>query len=94
MLDIKISKLAYCEIDESKDYYNLQKDGLGLDFKSDIFTAVNNIASFPTLYPLISSNIRRCLLHRFPFSIFYAVRNNTVIILSVAHQHRKPKKWK
>ena len=36
MLDIKISKLAYCEIDESKDYYNLQKDGLGLDFKSDV----------------------------------------------------------
>lgn len=93
MLNIKISSFAYKEIEESKEYYNLQKDGLGLDFKSDVFSAVNNIASYPTLYPIISNEIRRCLLHRFPFSIFYSIRQNTIIILSVAHQHRTPRKW-
>lgn len=94
MLNIEISKLAYNEIEESKEYYNIQKDGLGFDFKGDVFTAVNNIATYPNLYPIMSNNIRRCLLHRFPFSIFYTQKQNTVLILSVAHQHRKPRHWK
>ena len=37
MYNIEISKLAYNEIEESKEYYNLQKDNFGLDFKSDVF---------------------------------------------------------
>ncbi len=91
MYNIEISKLAYNEIEESKEYYNLQKDNFGLDFKSDVFKAIKNIALSPNLYPIISDNIRRCLLHRFPFSIFYTVKQNTIVILSIAHQHRKPK---
>jgi hypothetical protein len=39
MYSIEISKFAYNEIEESKDYYNLQKDNFGLDFKSDVFKA-------------------------------------------------------
>ena len=91
MYNIEISKLAYNEIEESKEYYNLQKDNFGLDFKSDVFKAIKNIALSANLYPIISDNIRRCLLHRFPFSIFYTVKQNTIVILSIAHQHRKPK---
>ena len=94
MLNIEISEFAFKEIEESKEYYNLQKDNLGLDFKSDTLSAITNIATNPTLYPIISNNIRRCLLHRFPFSIFYIIKEKTIIILSVAHQHRKPKIWK
>lgn len=94
MYSIEISKFAYNEMEESKDYYNLQKDNFGLDFKSDVFKAIKNIASNPNLYPIISNNIRRCLLHRFPFSIFYSIVENRVVILSIAHQHRKPNHWK
>lgn len=54
---------------------------------------IKNIASSPNLYPIITNNIRRCLLHRFPFSIFYSVVENKVVILSIAHQHRKPNHW-
>lgn len=93
MYKIEISKFAYYEIEESKEYYNLQKDGFGLDFKNDVFKALNNIASQPNLYPIIDNKIRRCLMHRFPFSIFYTIQNQTILILSIAHQHRKPNNW-
>ena len=53
MLKVEISKLAYDEIEESKQYYNLQKENLGIDFKTDVYHCVKNIASFPTLYPII-----------------------------------------
>ena len=42
------------------------------------------------LYPNITNDLKRTVLHRFPYSIFYAITDNTILILSVAHQHRKP----
>ena len=52
-MTIKISKKAFLEIEDAKEYYNLQQKGLGDSFKSDL-------------------------------------KNDTILILSVAHQHRKP----
>ena len=89
--NIEISEYAHVEIDDAREFYNLQKDGLGDDFKYDVFLAITNIATFPNLYPNINTNVKRCLLHRFPYSIFYAIREQSVVILSVAHQHRKPR---
>lgn len=91
MLKIEISEYAFNEIEESKDFYNLQKVGLGDDFKKDIQNAIKSISHNPNLYPQIDARVRRCLLHRFPFSIFYSTNETTAIILSVAHQHRKPR---
>jgi plasmid stabilization system protein ParE len=89
-MTLKISKLAFLEIEDAKEYYNLQKSTLGDTFKDDVKKSIENIKQFPTLYPNITNNIKRCLLHRFPFSIFYAISDDTILILSVAHQHRKP----
>lgn len=88
-----VSKFAKEEIENAKEYYNLQQPNLGDSFKKDIKDTVDNISRFPTLYPFIIDNIQRVVLHRFPYSIFYAIEKNTIVILSVAHQHRKPFYW-
>ena len=94
-MNLKILELASLEIEDGKEYYNLQKDGLGDDFKEDIKAAINNIISFPNLYPKLEYNLRRVLLHRFSYSIFYFIDNEAdiIIVLSVAHQRRKPYYW-
>lgn len=89
--NIEISEYAHGEIDDAREFYNLQKNGLGDDFQYDVFLAITNIATFPNLYPNINTNVKRCLLHRFPYSIFYAIKEQSVVVLSVAHQHRKPR---
>ena len=89
-MTLKISNLAFLEIEDAKEYYNLQKSTLGDTFKNDVKKSIENIKQFPTLYPNITNNIKRCLLHRFPYSIFYAISDDTILVLSVAHQHRKP----
>ena len=87
---LKISQLAFLEIEDAKEYYNLQNSTLGDTFKNDIKKNIESIKRFPNLYPNITNNMRRCVLHRFPYSIFYAITNSTILVLSVAHQHRKP----
>jgi len=42
-------------------------------------------------------NIYRCrryILHQFPFSIVYKVRDEDVLALAVAHGHRSPGYWR
>ncbi|SFP73938.1 type II toxin-antitoxin system RelE/ParE family toxin [Hydrogenimonas thermophila] len=92
-MKLKILELAYLEIENGKEYYNLQEEKLGDKFKKEIQTSIDNIITFPKLYPEVENNIRRCLLHKFPYSIFYTIDNDTIIILSVAHQRRKPYYW-
>ena len=89
-MTLKISQLAFLEIEDAKEYYNLQKPTLGDTFKNDVKRSIESIKEFPNLYPNVTNDLKRTLLHRFPYSIFYAVTNNTILILSVAHQHRKP----
>lgn len=91
LVQLQISKQAFLEIEESKEYYNLQKMHLGDDFKWDVQKCFDRIVATPNLYPNIDKNIKRVLLHRFPFSIFYSITSGVILILSVAHQHRKPK---
>jgi len=92
-MNLVISKLAFKEIENGKEYYNLQQANLGNRFKKDVQNTVDSIVSFPKLYPFIIDNIQKVVLHRFPYSIFYVVEEDTILILSVSHQHRKPFYW-
>jgi len=89
-MKLKILELASFEIEDAKQYYNLQQDKLGDRFKKDVQKSIDNIVLSPKLYPQAKNSMRRCLLHRFPYSIFYDIDDDTVVILSIAHQRREP----
>jgi plasmid stabilization system protein ParE len=89
-MNLVVSELAYTEIENAKEYYNLEQPNLGNSFKNDVKETIDNIIRFPKLYPIIIDDIQRVVLHRFPYSIFYSIDKEIIIILSVAHQHRKP----
>ena len=92
-MKLQILELAALEIDDGQEYYNLQQAKLGDSFKRDVQIAIDNIVASPKLYPQIDGELRRCVLHRFPYSIFYAIDDDMIVILSVAHQRRKPYYW-
>jgi len=92
-MQIEILEYAKLEIDNAYEYYNLQQDKLGDKFKNDVKKSIDTIRNFPKLYPIVESNIRRNILHRFPYSIYYALEKEKIIILAVAHQSRKPFYW-
>lgn len=89
-MTIEISTLAYSEIEDARVYYNLQQENLGERFKEHIKQSVDSIAQLPMLYPKITDELHRVIVHKFPYSIFYALFDEKIVIVSVAHQHRKP----
>jgi len=43
---------------------------------------------------VVHRHIRRLLIRRFPYGIFYTTSKDLIIVLAVFHGHRDPKQWK
>ncbi|HIP51133.1 MAG TPA: type II toxin-antitoxin system RelE/ParE family toxin [Campylobacterales bacterium] len=87
---LEFSELAQTELEDARTYYNLQQENLGESFKQHIKESVDNIQKYPLLYPKINDDLHRVVVHKFPYSIFYILDEERVIMVSIAHQHRKP----
>ena len=52
-----------------------------------------NAAAAPQRYPIVFGDVRRAVARRFPFSIFFRVRKDKLIVLAVFHGRRNPAVW-
>lgn len=87
------STLAKQELKDAAHYYELEHEGLGGRFKAEVEEAARRIARYPHAWSVHGVEIRKCLLHKFPYKLLYSVEKDHVVILAVAHQHRRPDYW-
>jgi plasmid stabilization system protein ParE len=79
------------ELHEIVEYYNECSYGLGTEFLNEFERQILKIASMPARWMLIESDIRRALMKRFPYVIYFRVlKNSSVRVTVVKHQHRHP----
>lgn len=84
---------AEIDIIQAHDWYNLQLSGLGKKFVEEIDKAFERILSNPELYPKSYKNLRKAVVRKFPFCVFYSVVKNNVLVFAVFHAKRNPKSW-
>jgi len=89
-MKIEFLKLAKIEFDKAIIYYENESTGLGFRFKKEIRSSIDMILEFPKLYPIVTGDIRKCIAHTFPYTIFYAFRKDTIYIYAVANHSKEP----
>ena len=89
-MKVIFTEIAAKEFLEAQSFYELEIQGLGKEFKNEIIKTVKRISIFPDAYPLLQYGIRKCVVRKFPYNLYYSVESDFILILSVAHQHRKP----
>jgi toxin ParE1/3/4 len=85
---------AELDIESSALRYEGQQRGLGsrfLDTLNDIFARVTEN---PFRFPQLERNVRRALLDRFPYGIYFLPESNRVVVIAVLHLHRHPDTWR
>jgi plasmid stabilization system protein ParE len=87
---ISFNPMAERELNDAAQYYELESPGLGEAFLIEIERTCAGIIEHPDAAPVLSSGIRRRLLHRFPYALLYSVRDQTVRILAVMNLRRRP----
>ena len=80
---------AEAELMESAQFYSRRVPGLGADFLDTVDTAIALISEAPESWRIIRHDVRRYLLPRFPFAIFYRVLPDHLRILAVKHHSRR-----
>jgi plasmid stabilization system protein ParE len=75
-------------------WYSERSPTAALDFESEFQRAISAVAEAPERWPAYLSRCRRYVLHQFPFSIVYRILDKEVVVLAVAHGHRRPGYWR
>jgi plasmid stabilization system protein ParE len=82
------------ESDDAATYYERQRAGLGKEFRTELKEAVGRIRRNPKMLPQYrSTRFRKCLLFRFPYTIFFQELDNLIWVAAVAHQKRREGYW-
>ena len=93
-MKVSLLEVAQQELAEAVSYYNGQAASLGDAFLLEVVATTERIRQFPDGWHPLGENIRRCRLRRFPYSVIYHADKNEVLIIAIAHSHRRPSYWR
>jgi hypothetical protein len=87
---------ARAELAAGADWYDERVSGLGDELISAVELATALIVEAPGRLPVVSvdTRARRVVVKDFPFTVVYTIAGDTVFILAIAHQKRRPFYWK
>ncbi len=75
-------------------WYEDQQAGLGAYFLAELDLVFQRIEENPLQFPRLEGDVRRALLHRFPYGVYFITESQEVKVLAVLHLHRQPDMWK
>lgn len=66
-------------------WYEAQRPGLASEFNFEFNAMMDRLAETPLIYPELYRHVRRAVLHRFPYLVWYRVQEADVIVLACTH---------
>src|SRR5205823_5030710 len=85
---------AEADIEAAAEWYEDQRAGLGLEFTRVVRAALATIERDPLLYPFARGEVRRALVRRFPYAVYFLVAPEAVVVIACLHVRRDPQVWK
>lgn len=76
-----LRKEAVLDISEVQEYYESCRIGLGNELLLCVEEVLDEIEAFPLRYRMLHRTIRRAVLHRFPYGIYYVASDAGVSVL-------------
>ena len=93
-LPLRVRPEAAQDLEDAAAWYEEQSGGLGQEFLDEVRRTLERVAEHPELYPSIHRNTRRALTHRFPFGVFFHLKDDSIVVVAVLHGSREPHHWK
>ena len=84
---------ADLDIEAVFNWYEKEQPGLGIEFLDELRATYDRIVAGPFKYQHLRSGIRRALLRRFPYAVYFAVEQTVIVVLTVLHASRDPAEW-
>ena len=85
---------AEADILRAYRWYEAELEGLGTRFLESVDAGFERITASPLHYSEIAGGIRRKLLNKFPFGLFFVFEDEEVGVLAVLQHSQSPNIWK
>ena len=94
ILPIKLLEVAESEALEAIDWYENQEAGLGTKFRESAETTIASIQKHTRAFPVVhGSRVRSAQVRKFPYTIYFTIQADRILIYSVFHHSRNPMIW-
>lgn len=90
--DVQVRRAAELDVAEAQLWYEAQRSGLGIEFHSEVSQVFDRLANTPLIYQIAYRDVRRAVVRRFPYNVWYRVLGEMVIVLACTPGKQDPKK--
>ncbi len=89
-LSVVFRRIAKREFDDAISWYQDRREGLGREFSVAVEQLLGRIALSPNQFACVRGDVRRAVLQRFPYSIYFIVEDDRIVVLAIFHARRAP----
>lgn len=91
--EVRLTAAAEADLRAAVEWYRAEADHLSSSFRLRFEEAVDRLRERPLAYPTVVPGIRRALVRRFPYSLFFRQVGRDAVIIAIVHQARDPRLW-
>ena len=88
---VRYKRAAAAEVEFAITWYAKPEINQASAFVKDLERTESHLRLQPALYQKVEDDIRRAVLRRFPYSLFYVIEGEQVVVLACMHHHQKPR---
>ena len=81
------------EVQEAFDWYEERSEGLGLEFLRAADASLAGVQRNPSAFPKVHKEVRRALIRKFPYALFYIIEEDRIVVVACFHAKRDPIDW-
>jgi plasmid stabilization system protein ParE len=93
VFEVVFTKAASVELADAQDWYERESPGLGECFRAEVDVTIKRLSVSPLQFAVIHKRVRRALLRRFPYMLFFVVDGETLWVIACFHASRDPRIW-
>jgi toxin ParE1/3/4 len=88
VFELIIKPIVFDDAEEAVNYYEKKVKGLGNRFYNSLLVSLEEIQLHPLNYSYIKNPVRRHIISKFPYKIYYLVSNHTIYVIGISHAKR------
>ena len=93
-MTIRLIPEAEADLTDAYAWYRDRGESLASDFLASFESVLEMLEHHPESFSEVHNQVRRALMRRFPYAVFYVIGAGGPVVVGVFHARRNPTKWK